>query len=52
MHEVRPYHQGILDAAQAAARLLTIGVFLAIGISNNVVFGDELQVSIYHRFPP
>lgn len=44
MSELRPYRQGLLDAAQIAARLLTISVFLAIGISNYLAFGSQLQV--------
>lgn len=42
--QLRPYRQGLLDATQAAARGLTIAVFLAIGLSNYAVFGTDLQV--------
>lgn len=45
MHQLRPYRQGLLDAAQALARALTVAVFLAIGLSNYAIFGPDLQAS-------
>lgn len=44
MHQLRPYNQQVLDATQAAARAITIAVFLCIGIANYAVFGTKLQV--------
>ncbi|PSC76288.1 putative sodium-coupled neutral amino acid transporter 6 [Micractinium conductrix] len=46
MTELQPYSQSILDAAQAAARVLTLAVFLTIGASNNAVFGKELEPDV------
>ena len=50
MTELQPYSQSILDAAQAAARVLTLAVFLTIGASNNAVFGKELEVGESHSY--
>lgn len=44
MHQLRPYRQTQLDATQAAARAITIAVFLTIGLSNYAVFGSKLRV--------
>lgn len=46
MHQLRPYNQAVLDATQAAARGITIAVFLSIGIANYAVFGTKLQASL------
>jgi hypothetical protein len=46
MGELRPYRQGLLDATQAVSRLLTVAIFLCIGISNALVFGPSLQVCL------
>jgi hypothetical protein len=44
MGQLRPYSQRVLDVTQAAARMLTLAVFLSIGISNYAVFGSKIQV--------
>ncbi|KAI7841461.1 hypothetical protein COHA_004856 [Chlorella ohadii] len=44
MHQLRPFNQPVLDATQAAARAITIAVFLCIGVANYAVFGGKLQV--------
>ncbi|KAL4421373.1 hypothetical protein ABPG75_010664 [Micractinium tetrahymenae] len=46
MSELRPYRQGLLDVTQAAARALTIAVFLTIGFSNYLVFGPDLKPDV------
>ncbi|PRW32504.1 sodium-coupled neutral amino acid transporter 7 [Chlorella sorokiniana] len=46
MHQLRPYNQPVLDATQAAARAITIAVFLCIGIANYAVFGTKLQPDV------
>lgn len=46
MGELRPYRQGVLDFTQTAARVVTIAVFLTIGISNYVVFGPDLKPDV------
>jgi hypothetical protein len=45
MGQLRPYSQRVLDATQAIARMLTLAVFLSIGISNYAVFGSKIQVT-------
>jgi hypothetical protein len=44
MHQVQPYRQGVLDITQGTARLLSLALFLAVGISNYLVFGADLNV--------